>query len=63
MLLAVGSSLEVFPVAGLPLEILAGGGQLAIVNLGPTPFDGSAAVKIEESAAEALPEVVRILTQ
>ncbi len=63
MLLVVGSSLEVFPVAGLPHETLAGGGQLAIVNLGPTPFDGRAAVKIEESAAEALPEVLRILTQ
>jgi NAD-dependent deacetylase len=63
VLLVVGSSLEVFPVAGLPDQTLAGGGQLAIVNLGPTPFDGRAAVKIEESAAEALPEVLRILTQ
>jgi NAD-dependent deacetylase len=63
VLLVVGSSLEVFPVAGLPHETLAGGGQLAIVNVGPTPFDGRAAVKIEESAAEALPEVLRILTQ
>jgi NAD-dependent deacetylase len=63
VLVVVGSSLEVFPVAGLPHETLAGGGQVAIVNLGPTPFDGRAAVKIEESAAEALPEVLRILTQ
>lgn len=63
LLLVVGSSLEVYPVAGLPDETLAAGGAVAIVNLGPTPFDGRAAVKIEASAAEALPEVVRILRQ
>lgn len=63
VLLVVGSSLEVYPVAGLPDETLAAGGAVAIVNLGPTPFDSRAAVRIEGSAAEALPEVVRIVRQ
>ena len=36
LLLVVGSSLEVHPVAGLPQETLAAGGRLAIVNHGPT---------------------------
>jgi len=63
LMLVVGSSLEVFPVAGLPQQTLNAGGELAIVNLGPTPFDGRAAVKVEASAAEALPEVARILRQ
>jgi NAD-dependent deacetylase len=63
LMLVVGSSLEVFPVAGLPQLTLNAGGELAIVNLGPTPFDGRAAVKVEASAAEALPEVARILRQ
>jgi NAD-dependent deacetylase len=63
LLLVVGSSLEVFPVAGLPHETLAAGGQVAIVNLGPTAFDGRAAVTVEASAAEVLPEVTRIVTQ
>jgi NAD-dependent deacetylase len=63
VLLVVGSSLEVFPVAGLPQETLAAGGELAIVNLGETPFDRRAAVKVEERAADALPEVARILRQ
>jgi NAD-dependent protein deacetylase/lipoamidase len=63
VLLVVGSSLEVFPVAGLPHETLAAGGELAIVNLEPTPFDGRAAVKIDGSASEALTEVARILRQ
>jgi NAD-dependent protein deacetylase/lipoamidase len=63
LMLVVGSSLEVFPVAGLPQQTLNAGGELAIVNLGPTPFDGRAAVKVDASAAEALPEVARILRQ
>jgi NAD-dependent deacetylase len=63
LLLVVGSSLEVFPVAGLPQETLTAGGEVAVVNLGPTPFDQRAAVRIEGSAAETLPEVARILRQ
>jgi NAD-dependent deacetylase len=63
VLLVVGSSLEVYPVAGLPLETLATGGALAIVNRGSTPFDARASVTIDGGAgetlcalAEALPE-------
>jgi NAD-dependent deacetylase len=63
LLLVVGSSLEVFPIAGLPRETLAAGGELALVNLGPTALDAHAAVKIEASAAEVLPEVARIVMQ
>ena len=37
VLLCVGSSLEVYPVAGLPELTLSGGGKLAIVTQGPTP--------------------------
>ena len=47
LLLVVGSSLEVYPVAGLPLETLAAGGALAIVNRGATPFDSRASVTID----------------
>ena len=39
LLLCVGSSLEVYPVAGLPELTLAAGGRLAIVTQGPTPYD------------------------
>jgi NAD-dependent deacetylase len=63
MLLVVGSSLEVFPVAGLPDETLAAGGKLAIVSLGETSFDRRAAVRIEASAAEVLQEVARVVSQ
>jgi len=54
VLLVVGSSLEVHPVAGLPLETLANGGRLAIVNRGATPFDGRAAVRIDAGAGATL---------
>jgi NAD-dependent deacetylase len=61
LLLVVGSALEVHPVAGLPLETLGTGGELAIVNRGPTAFDRQASLRIEESAAEALPALVEAL--
>jgi len=54
LLLVVGSSLEVAPVGGLPNETLAGGGALAIVNRGPTPYDGLASIRIDGSAGETL---------
>ncbi len=54
LMLVVGSSLEVYPVAGLPLETLAAGGSLAIVNRGATPLDMRAALTIDAGAGEAL---------
>jgi NAD-dependent protein deacetylase/lipoamidase len=54
VLLVVGSSLEVYPIAGLPLETLAAGGEIAIVNRGATQFDRRAAVTIDAGAGETL---------
>jgi NAD-dependent deacetylase len=54
LLLVVGSSLEVYPVAGLPLETLASGGTLAIVNRSETQFDSRASVAIDAGAGETL---------
>jgi len=54
VLLVVGSSLEVYPVAGLPLQTLANGGAVAIVNHGSTPFDTRATVVIDGGAGETL---------
>ncbi len=47
LMLCVGSSLAVYPVAGLPGMTLERGGRLAIVTKGPTPYDGDAAIKLE----------------
>jgi NAD-dependent deacetylase len=46
VLLCVGSSLEVHPVAGLPLLTQAGGGTVAIITQGPTPLDSIAGVRL-----------------
>ncbi len=58
LLLVIGSSLEVHPVAGLPLETLEAGGALAIVNRGPTPLDSRASLKVDGSAGAILGAVV-----
>jgi NAD-dependent deacetylase len=54
LLLVVGTSLEVWPVAGLPEETLARGGKLAIVNRDATPYDERAELVIHASAADVL---------
>jgi NAD-dependent deacetylase len=57
LMLVVGSSLEVWPVAGLPLEARA----LAIVNRGPTALDEHAVLRIDAPAGETLDGVLRAL--
>jgi NAD-dependent deacetylase len=61
LLLVVGSSLEVYPVADLPQETLEAGGRLAIVNRDPTPYDSRAELKLSGSAAAVLSEALRLL--
>jgi NAD-dependent deacetylase len=61
LMLVVGSALEVYPVAGLPLDTLRAGGALAIVNRGPTALDAKATLKLDGSAGEILPQVVETL--
>ncbi len=58
VLLCVGSSLEVYPVAGLPAVTMADGGEVAIVTKGPTPYDGAAAVRLEGDVADDLPSLL-----
>jgi NAD-dependent deacetylase len=47
LMLCVGSSLAVYPAAGLPQLTLDRGGRLAIVTKGPTPYDQAAELKLE----------------
>jgi NAD-dependent deacetylase len=54
VLLCVGSSLEVQPVAGLPLLTHARGGSVAIVTQGATPLDGIATVRCGGDVVEEL---------
>jgi NAD-dependent deacetylase len=57
LVLVAGSSLEVLPAAGLPMEALRFGAQLIIVNLGHTYLDERADVHIAGDVAEILPQI------
>ena len=46
LMLCIGSSLEVYPVAELPLRTLANGGRIAILTKGSTPLDTHATVRL-----------------
>jgi NAD-dependent deacetylase len=58
LMVCVGSSLEVHPVAGLPALTLGAGGRLALVTQGPTPYDGDADVKLSGDVVEELRAVL-----
>ncbi len=58
LLLCVGSSLEVYPVAGLPSITLRAGGAVAIVTQGATQFDDRAAVRLSGDVVAELEAVV-----
>ena len=61
LLLCVGTSLEVYPVAGLPSVTRRGGGAVAIVTKGPTPYDGEAEVRLDGDVVEELEGLLRLL--
>jgi NAD-dependent protein deacetylase/lipoamidase len=61
LLLVVGSALEVWPIAELPLVTRRARGTVAIVNRGPTARDEDAVLRIDGSAGETLESVVAAL--
>jgi NAD-dependent deacetylase len=61
LLLCVGSSLEVFPVAGLPEMTLGRGGRIAIVTRSSTPYDGDAVVRMSGDVADELQALLAAL--
>jgi NAD-dependent deacetylase len=58
LVLVVGSTLVVFPAAGLPEVGLRAGARLAIVNQTETPLDELATVVVRGRAGEVLPAAV-----
>jgi NAD-dependent deacetylase len=58
LLLCIGSSLEVHPVAGLPLLTREAGGAVAILTQGPTPLDEIADVRLSGDVVEELRALV-----
>jgi NAD-dependent deacetylase len=61
VLLCVGSSLEVHPIAQLPGVTKSGGGAVAVVTSGPTPWDGRATVKLDGDVVDELEALLAAL--
>ena len=61
LMIAIGSSLEVYPVASLPQVATDNGARLALVTQGPTPYDREAEVKLSGDVADELQSVVAAL--
>ena len=59
LLLAVGSTLQVYPIAQVVPAARGAGAGLVILNRDPTPFDEIADVVLRGSISEVLPPVVR----
>lgn len=55
LLLAIGTSLQVYPVAGAVPLAKAAGARLVIVNAEPTPFDDIADAVLRQPIGEILP--------
>lgn len=58
LMMVVGSSLEVIPVANLPYQIISNGGKLIIINNQPTYIDSKAEVVIHDDVADTLPAIL-----
>lgn len=58
---AVGSTLSVYPAAYVPLDAKDAGADYVIVNQGPTEQDRFADVRLEGAAGALLPDLVRPL--
>ena len=59
LMLVAGSSLEVLPVAGLPMQALERGAHLIIINNTPTYVNGRADVVIMDDVASIIPEITK----
>ncbi len=63
VMFAVGTSLQVYPAAGLVAVAALGGASLIIVNAEPTPYDDLADMVIREPIGTAFPRLLRQLTE
>jgi NAD-dependent deacetylase len=61
LMIAIGSSLEVYPVASLPQVARDAGARLALVTQGSTPYDRDADVKLSGDVVQELEAVLAAL--
>ncbi len=55
---AIGSTLSVYPAADFPLQVASRGEPFVIVNMGDTDHDQLATVKVEGKAGDVVPRLV-----
>jgi len=61
MVLAIGSSLTVYPANMIPLNVKENGGKLVIINAEETPLDEMADLVIRDKVEEFLPCVIEYI--
>jgi NAD-dependent deacetylase len=61
VMLCIGSSLEVYPVAQLPQMTLDAGGEIAIITQGSTPYDSQAAARCGGDVEEEMEAIAQAL--
>ncbi len=59
LFLSIGTSLQVYPVAGVVPLAREAGAKIVILNAEPTPFDDIADAVVREPISEALPQLLR----
>jgi len=57
LMLVAGSSLEVMPVAGLPMQALDRGAHMVIINNSPTYLNVRADMTIQENVSDIIPAI------
>lgn len=60
VLLAIGTTLQVYPIAGAIPTAKAAGARVVIVNAQPTPFDEVVDAVLRQSIGEVLPALCRL---
>jgi NAD-dependent deacetylase len=63
LLIVVGSSLAVYPVANMPHLVTRMGGKVVIINQGETEYDNQADLKIDGRAGDVLPQIYELVAQ
>ncbi|TFG02348.1 MAG: NAD-dependent deacylase [Promethearchaeota archaeon] len=61
LLIVLGSSLLVYPVAFYPHKALSRGSKLAIINIQSTDMDGHADIVIHDTIGDVLPKILEIV--
>jgi NAD-dependent deacetylase len=59
---AIGSSLSVYPAAYIPLEVASRGEVFIIINNSPTDLDGLASLRLDGLAGTIFPQLVAAIT-